>query len=143
MSAATWYHYTIYILVHRFEVLVTFSLICATFLLRFECKFCQELQELQWKTFNQFCLDDSTKNVKTNWHRDRVSILKMKLWGPFVLTTSIIIQLVLSFSRPKNIPLSDKWLLREMNGAHLRLSATVVCCNTRLINSGWLFKLVN
>ncbi len=68
----------------------------------------------------------------------------MMLLGPLVVTIFYLIQLVRSSSRPENAPLPDEWLLRELNGGHLRLSATVVCCLIKLINAyrPETFKLV-
>jgi len=59
----------------------------------------------------------------------------MLLLGSLVVTFFYSIQLVRSSSRPENAPLPDEWLLRELNGGHLRLSATVVCFLITLINN--------
>ena len=56
-----------------------------------------------------------------------MSILALRIGTPVIIT-------VLSTSCRVIKPLVDhvqvqQWLLQELNGAHLRLSASVVCCN--------------
>ena len=66
----------------------------------------------------------------------------MMLLGPLVVIVFYLIQPVRSSSRPENAPLPDEWLLCELNGGHLRLSATVVCRLITLINADSLFTLL-
>ena len=59
-------------------------------------------------------------------------MFKRKCLGPLAVTVFYFVQIAQSYSRPEDDLSSDEWLLRELNGGHLRLSATVVRCLIKL-----------